>query len=181
MRAYSQLFAHTNKNLHSEQNSQSENMYAVFRVEHMSSFCIGLHKNTGISWYFESESFGISAELHVTQHVTVLWSQILLYTKGSLLGVHVCQNEGCHQVNDVPLQVLSTVITLTAKVFITHTQRCFSSANSSALTLGFSNGWGMCHDMGSLVWGNVHVSSNIWFHGRFRCLGRAACGCLWTF
>lgn len=26
-------------------------------------------------------------------------------TKASLLGVHACQNEGCHQVNDLPLQV----------------------------------------------------------------------------
>lgn len=119
--------------------------------------------------------------LCVTQHVTLLRSQILLCTKGSLLGVHDCQTEACHQVNGVPLQALSIVITLTAKVFITHTQRCFGAARSSALTPGFSHVWGMCHDMGSLVWGNVLVSSNIWFHGRFRCLGWAACGCLWTF
>lgn len=116
---------------------------------------------------------------HVTQHVAL--PQILLCTKGSLLGVHVCQNEACHQVNGVPLQALSIVITLTAKVFITHTQRCFRAARSAALTPGFSDVWGMCHDMGSLVWGNVLVSSNIWFHVRFRCLGWAACGCLWTF
>lgn len=42
---------------------------------------------------------------------------------------------------------------------------CSSSAyaNSLMLMLGFSNGWGICHDMGFLAWGNVHGSSNIWF------------------
>lgn len=117
--------------------------------------------------------------MHVTQHATVLWSQILLHTKGSLL--RVCQNEDCHQVNNVPLRVSSIAITLTAKVVISHSSRCFISANSSALTLGFSKGWDIYHDLDCVLRVNVCVLSNIWFHGPFRCLSQAACGFMWTF
>lgn len=136
-------------------------------------FVLDLFK-TLISWYFVSVSFGI----HVTQHVTGLWLQILLCTKGSVLGVRVCQKWRLSSSQWCTIAGLSIVITLTAKVFITQTLRCFSSANSSILTLGFSNSWGICHDMGFLVRGNVHVSSNIWFHGSLRCLGWVSCGCL---
>lgn len=71
----------------------------------MLSICVGFHQMLvfpGI--FFMRELWNVRENMSNMLHNTLKGCGYKLFCKNSLLGVHTCQNEGCHQVSVGPVK-----------------------------------------------------------------------------
>lgn len=110
----------------------------------MLNTCLGFHKTLVFPGILCPRALAFLQKYlwYVTQpfHSAVVASSFV--NQRSLLGVHACQNEGCHWLCDVPLHIYKYSNYLDSKGFHYSSSEvaCFNSANAnfSALMLGFS-------------------------------------------